>query len=161
MQISMPYESGSLKHLPDLGEPKDHRSIDVEYLQLPHVKVFRFELGHQGRIRAIPSLLNEKSHCTKFIIKDFVSKCDQILSFLRIWSHLLKTSSMENFNFCVVSVCKSAICSWDPFLWLIIPLTQICPGDKFWAVRSEYLFHPSVNCANTNFIHGMNIRCNT
>ena len=26
----------------------------------------------------------------KFLIKDFFSKCDQIRSFLRIWSHLLK-----------------------------------------------------------------------
>ena len=33
----------------------------------------------------------------KFSIKDFFSKCDQIHSFLRIWSHLLKKSLMENF----------------------------------------------------------------
>ena len=32
-----------------------------------------------------------------FIIKDFVSKCDQIHRKLRIWSHLLKKSFMENF----------------------------------------------------------------
>ena len=32
----------------------------------------------------------------KFSIKDFFSKCDQIRSFLRIWSHLLKKSVMEN-----------------------------------------------------------------
>ena len=31
----------------------------------------------------------------KFFIKDFFSKCDQILSFLRIWSHLLMKSLME------------------------------------------------------------------
>ena len=31
----------------------------------------------------------------KFSIKDFFSKCDQIRSFLRIWSHLLKKSLME------------------------------------------------------------------
>ena len=36
---------------------------------------------------------------TKFPIKDFFSKCDQIRSFLRIWSHLLKKSRMENFIF--------------------------------------------------------------
>ena len=40
----------------------------------------------------------------KFSIKDFFSKCDQIRSFLRIWSHLLKKSSMENFIFCTVFV---------------------------------------------------------
>ena len=32
-------------------------------------------------------------------MKDFFSKCDQIRSFLRIWSHLLKKSFMENFIF--------------------------------------------------------------
>ena len=35
----------------------------------------------------------------KFSIEEFFSKCDQIRSFLRIWSHLLKKSLMENFIF--------------------------------------------------------------
>ena len=35
----------------------------------------------------------------KFSIKDFFTKYDQIRSFLRIWSHLLKKSLMENFVF--------------------------------------------------------------
>ena len=39
----------------------------------------------------------------KFSIKDFFSKCDQIRSFLRIWSHSLKKSLMGNFIFCAVS----------------------------------------------------------
>ena len=38
----------------------------------------------------------------KFSIKDFFSKCDQIRSFLRIWSHLLRQFLMENFIFCAV-----------------------------------------------------------
>ena len=38
----------------------------------------------------------------EFSIKDFFSKCDQIRSILRIWSHLLKKSLMENFIFCAV-----------------------------------------------------------
>ena len=38
----------------------------------------------------------------KFSIKDFFSNCDQIRSFLRIWSHLLKKSLMENFIFCAM-----------------------------------------------------------
>ena len=38
----------------------------------------------------------------KFSIKDFFTKCDQIRSFLRIWSHLLKKFLMENFIFCAV-----------------------------------------------------------
>ena len=36
----------------------------------------------------------------KFSIKDFFSKCDQIRSFLRMWSHLLKKFLMKNFIFC-------------------------------------------------------------
>ena len=35
----------------------------------------------------------------KFSIKDFFSKCDQIRRKLRIWSHLLKISLIENFFF--------------------------------------------------------------
>ena len=38
----------------------------------------------------------------KFSVKDFSSKCDQIRSFLRIWSHLLEKSLMENFIFFAV-----------------------------------------------------------
>ena len=38
----------------------------------------------------------------KFFIRDFFSKYDQIHSFLRIWSQLLKKTLMENFIFCAV-----------------------------------------------------------
>ena len=39
----------------------------------------------------------------KFSIRDFLSKCDKIRRKMRIWSHLLKKSQMENFIFCAVS----------------------------------------------------------
>ena len=39
----------------------------------------------------------------KFSIKDFLSKCNQIHSFLPIWSHLLKKAFMENLIFCAVN----------------------------------------------------------
>ena len=45
------------------------------------------------------SLLYKKM---KFSIRDFFSECDQISSFLRIWSHLLKKPLMESFIFCLV-----------------------------------------------------------
>ena len=48
------------------------------------------------------SIRNNTAQKVKFSIKDFFSKCDQIRSFLRIWSHLLKKSLMENFIFCLV-----------------------------------------------------------
>ena len=38
----------------------------------------------------------------KFSIKDFFSKCDQILRELRIWLYLLKKSLMQNFIFYAV-----------------------------------------------------------
>ena len=50
-------------------------------------------------IRVITACTAQKM---KFPIKDFFSKCDQIRSKLRIWSHLLMKSLMENFIFCVV-----------------------------------------------------------
>ena len=42
----------------------------------------------------------------KFSIKDFFSQCDEILSFLRIWSNLLQKSLMENFISCAVKLAK-------------------------------------------------------
>ena len=40
----------------------------------------------------------------KLSTKDFFNKCNQIRRKLRIWSHLLKKSLMENFIFCAVIV---------------------------------------------------------
>ena len=40
----------------------------------------------------------------KFSIKDFFSKCNQIYSFLWMWSYLLKKSLMKNFIFCAVGI---------------------------------------------------------
>ena len=61
-------------------------------------------------------------HCTKnkFSIKDCFSKCDQICRKLRIWSHLLKKSLMENFIFCAVKkhdklITKSPLYGDDKF----------------------------------------------
>ena len=48
----------------------------------------------------------------KFSIKDFFSKCDQIRRKLRIWSHLLNKSLMENFIFYAVSYELVINCFW-------------------------------------------------
>ena len=40
----------------------------------------------------------------KFSIKDLFHNCDQILSFLQIWSHLLKKYLMENLIFFAVDI---------------------------------------------------------
>ena len=55
----------------------------------------------------------------KFSIKDFFSKCDQIRSFLRIWSHLLKKYFMENFIF------------WAVFLWKFREQKSSSRQDEF------------------------------
>ena len=47
----------------------------------------------------------ETKQIIKFSIKDYFSKCEQIRSFLRFWSHLLKKPIMENLIFFAV---------WDP-----------------------------------------------
>ena len=57
----------------------------------------------------------------KFSIKDFFSKCDQIHRKLRIWSHLLKKSLMENFIFCAVS-----FWSVSASLFLFVLLIEKC-----------------------------------
>ena len=40
--------------------------------------------------------MNNTAQKMKFSIKNFFSKCDQINRKLRVWSHLLKKSLMEN-----------------------------------------------------------------
>ena len=58
----------------------------------------------------------------KFSIKDFFSKCDQIRWKLRIWSHLLKKSLMQNFIFgAVIVVLKLYSAS----------LKEVCEGFQF------------------------------
>ena len=47
--------------------------------------------------------LPEIAQKMKFYSKGLFSKCDQMRSFLRIWSHLLKKSLMEKFLFCAVT----------------------------------------------------------
>ena len=55
------------------------------------------------------SLTTSPAQKMKFPMKNFFSKYDQIRSYLRIWSHLLKKSLMENFIFCAVIPLRSMI----------------------------------------------------
>ena len=57
----------------------------------------------------------------KFSIKDVFSKCNQIRSFLWIWSPLLKKSLMENFIFCEVFT----VCGWVHILYCGQRVTRI------------------------------------
>ena len=59
---------------------------------------------------------------TKFSIKNFVSKCDQIRSSMRIWSHLLKKSLMKIFIFCAELLLPSES-------FFILRIYNIWPSD--------------------------------
>ena len=69
------------------------------------VKAKRFFICNKSLVKLgiAPPLTAQKM---KFSIKDFFSKYEQIRSFLRICSYLLKKSLMENFIFCAVSIQK-------------------------------------------------------
>ena len=54
----------------------------------------------------------------KFSVKNFFSKCEQICSFLRIWSHSLKKSLMENFIFCAVMTSVLVNLRWLKRDWI-------------------------------------------
>ena len=83
----------------------------------------------------------------KFSIKNFFSKCDQILSFLRSWSHLLKKSLMKNFIFFVV------------LFGLILVLGYISVLEIYLTINgNEKLFHDKISFANVlhqNINHSM------
>ena len=61
-----------------------------------------FWAGGSATYFSVILMLTVSAQKMKFSIKDLFSKCDQIRSFLRIWSHLLKKSLTENFIFCAV-----------------------------------------------------------
>ena len=80
---------------------------------------------------------------TKFPIKEFFSKCDQVRRKLRIWSHLLKKYLMENFIFCtVIALHASRLLYWP-----------------FWSNRPEMLCKKGV-LKNSAKVTGKHLRQN-
>ena len=74
---------------------------------LPNFFIIKQELKSVLELASLDSFflmqnITNTAQKMKFSIKDFFSKCNQIQSFLRIWSHLIKKSLMENFIFCAV-----------------------------------------------------------
>ena len=86
-------------------------------------------------------LLQGKVHNTApktFSIKDFFSKCDQIGTFLRICSHLLKKSLMKNFiSYAVYFIQRVLTMLYYTFGWINIfpccfPTQNIINFFQFW-----------------------------
>ena len=68
----------------------------------------------------------------KFSINDFFSKCDQICSFLRIWSHLLKKYIIGNFIFlCSVNLTYPKISSLNKNLFGVTVANMFLYGKRF------------------------------
>ena len=71
----------------------------MQWLSLLH-SLIQYSLNSgSARVQILLVTLHKKM---KLSIQDFINKCDQICSFLQIWSHLLKKSLMESFIFCAV-----------------------------------------------------------
>ena len=83
----------------------------------------------------------------KFSIKDFFSKCDQTHSFLRIWSHLLKKSFMENIIFCaVLSVTLKVVISANSGTFQNIIKCQFQCFYNFQVSSTWFIFMQNFNC---------------
>ena len=74
---------------------------------------------------------------TKFFVKDFFSKCDQIHNFLRIWSHLLEKSLMKNFFLCSVSYLLLTK-TFERFLLLKTTLPLLCINSAAIKIRKHF-----------------------
>ena len=77
-------------------------SVSMEYSQLFMVKNVLIDSRGLVNIYLFVQFCSCTAQKLKFPIKDFFSKCDQTRCFLRIWSHLLNKSLMENFIFYAV-----------------------------------------------------------
>ena len=94
----------------------------------------------------------------KFSIKNFCSKCDQIHRKLRIWSHLLKKSLMENFMFVechvpvirVVQKMKFSIKDSSGFPANLVTFNEEILNEKFYFLCSD-------SCWNFHWINVFNI----
>ena len=65
----------------------------------------------------------------KFPNKGFVSKCDQIRSFLQIWSHLLEKLLMENFIFCAVLFTHNEVITQVHNSYKFVVITHLTDAD--------------------------------
>ena len=91
-----------------------------------------YDLNYFARPNKVPA------QKMKFSIKEFFCKYDQIRRKLRIWSHLLKKSLMENFIFCAVGTVYR--CQFWP-QWTSDWLIYTKSFQKIWVARSAQNNH--------------------
>ena len=80
-------------------------------------------------------------HNMTFSIKDFFSKCDQTLRKLRVWSHLLKKSLMENFIFCAVPL---FMLSGMGYIRTLSNIADEAFGENFRCLKTGYYFRKTL-----------------
>ena len=75
----------------------------------------------------------------RFSFKDFVSKCDKVHSFLRIWSHLMRKFLIENIIFCVVyfQMCIYSSSSVHNFSYLTKSWQILAFRPPYWFTLKE------------------------
>ena len=98
----------------------------------------------------------------KFSIKDFFSKCDQIHSFLRIWSHVLKKFLIQNFlcsAYCIYQVTLNYFRYLNSFVTInaVNGLEQI-NWCRYTIPSTSYLFLSFFVAASTSYIHDTKIK---
>ena len=75
----------------------------------------------------------------RFSFKGFVSKCDKVHSFLRIWSHLMRKFLIENIIFCVVyfQMCIYSSSSVHNFSYLTKSWQILAFRPPYWFTLKE------------------------
>ena len=95
-------------------------SFQIGYISVRKLSALRRsqKITWPKRVKHIGEINKITAQKMTFSIKDSFSKCDQIHSFLRIWSHLLKKSLMKICNFCTVKEIYRKGVSWNNDKWL-------------------------------------------
>ena len=79
-------------------------SKEIFYLWMDVAQRFHIYCSCYICSKLLMSLFSNNVQKMKFSIKDLSSKCDQIRSFLWIWSHLQEKSLIKNFIFCALKL---------------------------------------------------------
>ena len=101
---SLCHSMNAIGNLHEVRFPNIYILSNIIYYILPLTVIIAKAIKSVG-FSKVRQTLSNMLHCKKkkkFSIKNLFSKCDQIRRKLRIWSHLLKKSVIENFIFCAV-----------------------------------------------------------